>query len=581
MRARCLLLLGTWLALVAAPRGPACADAERDLQPVPPLVVFDVPEGIDRLSADDIDHEIRTSFADPNRVVSARTRLVYRFGVVASHALGRALSDSGRSKATWWNAAATLGALRMTYGPAHALHRDAIRPLMLRVAGHEEWTRAFAALALGTYPWNELAEEEGPANPSIPHPGRVRADARRRLRSLDDALGRLARDPSAPASSAALLALAKRGGSRARNLLEGVQPPDIGSVQTRRAAILARGLLGVGDPALLWRALDNEAQSVESAAAALAVSLSLLMEEAPDWTANGDLIDSKLLVAEMQGQPQERAEVLFARAVNAWRHQRGATFWRKLWLRVLTPTTERPVAIAGAQALMATGQGAWLDEVCYPVARKAASEAPAAALALAVYRTALVGTPEAVRAASDWLRQGSRRPTPSEADDPRPYAVIGLLRAMAAGRVRDAESRRFAVKSLRRAAQAVLPDRPFRADLADILERHGESLRSGVGGLQVAAVLELAAEASDPFGFFVHDLRDAAIDRLNAHLHEVFQLSVIRSAKEDDRTKFQGERYLHHFLVDFPYFARIDLLTDRGKRLLPAIDDSEPMGLNR
>ena len=396
-----------------------------------------------------------------------------------------------------------------------------------------------------------------------------------------DRLEALSTQASSVSSSAALLALAKRGGRRAASLVLAVDPIAVAHVGTRRAALLARGLLGVGEARLFWRYLDNEAQSTESASAALAVSLALLRDEAPAWTLEDEVIERVLQVAEAQGQPAERAEVFFARAANAWRHQRGEAFWRKVWERVVAKKTEPELAVAGGQALLATGQGPWLDAAARLVGGKSITEVPGPALALAVLRVAERGTPPCVDMAGAWLRQGSRRPTPSERADPRPYAVVGLLRALRDGRIKDADARKAAVHALQRAAKDVLREGDFRQTLTDLLERHAAAMESGVGGVHPAGLRRLVRLAPDPYGYFMDDLRDAVINRLNDHLHSVFQLSVIRSAKESDRTKYQGERYLHKFLVRFPYFQRVDLLSDRGKRLPLELRDAEDLELNR
>ncbi|MCA9314440.1 MAG: hypothetical protein KDB73_03015, partial [Planctomycetes bacterium] len=89
--------------LLTVMAGRASAGPPHDLQPVPPAIPFHDPTVLDPQTDADVRHEVDTSFADLNRVVPARERLVRRFGLVSAPYLGEVLASQSSSRTMWWN----------------------------------------------------------------------------------------------------------------------------------------------------------------------------------------------------------------------------------------------------------------------------------------------------------------------------------------------------------------------------------------------------------------------------------------------------------------------------------------------
>jgi hypothetical protein len=572
------------LALLLLPAMAAGAE-ERDLQPVPPPILFPDPAVLDPQTAEDIAHDVAISFADLNRVGPCRQRLVRRFGLVSVPHLVRILSEESSSRTQWWNAALSLGALRDIHGPALELQRDALRAIALRLGGqHEEWTRITSALALGCWPWTEvLPEDRTPTDATIVQPARVRDEALRYLDAGREALVGLAADASPTASTAGLLALAKSGGPQARAAVAAIDPGSYAPVEPRRAALLARGVLGVADGDVFLAQLQPEVQKVVVAAAALGLALAFVRDEPVDLDAHLDRLEVALQGVDARGQAIEMAEALFARGMIARHRGRTDAFARATFDKLLLPTsTEADVARAGIQALLfMQGRNDYVDAACTAAAANPPRELRPGVLAFLLFRAGLAAEPEGLKSCCDWLGQRSKRPVPGADDDPRPFAAVALLRALERGRLVTPEARDMAVRALERAAAVVLPKGPLRDALAQLVEQHGAALRGpAFPPAALPSVAAFSALVVDRHGLLLEDERDVAVLRLNEMVWSIYRLPP-PAATGDDRVRFQGERYLHRYLEDFPYFRRIDLLERRGRRARPLIDDAEPRGLDR
>lgn len=572
--------------LLTVVAGRASAGPPHDLQPVPPAIPFHDPTVLDPQTDADVRHEVDTSFADLNRVVPARERLVRRFGLVSAPYLGEVLASQSSSRTMWWNTALTVAALRDTYGPALELQRSVIGPLVDRLGGgHEEWTAAFCALALGAFPWNEVQPVDlVVVEPSLATPAAIRRDADRLLQAGRDRLALLARSAAAPEASAALLAWGRIGGAQARELVEAIDPGSYGPVPPRQAALLARGLLGSGDASTYLRFLTSDTQAAVRSACALGLAAALARDRQPDFEGRLDELQTALELVEAGGQPAEVAEALFARSLLARARGQEAAFAEALWPRLLRPTeTEAVVARAAVQSLLfLEDPQVWLDAKCVDCAGNPPRQLRPGVLPYLLFRAAQAGAPEGVDTCAAWLSQKSKRPVPGDEEDPRPFAAVGLLRALARGRIADADAREVAVKGLERAVAGVLAKGPFQETLARLLEQYGTALRGPTFPLAASvAVTSLEKLVTDPNGLLVSDVRDLVALRLDEMMASLFGLNNLPAALGDDKTKYQGERYLLRYLRAFSYFRRLDLLEDRGRRPAVHQDDASPRGMDR
>ncbi|MGE0191802.1 MAG: hypothetical protein AB7T63_07130 [Planctomycetota bacterium] len=566
--------------------GRADAGGPRDLQPVPPALPFHDPGILDPQTDTDIRHEIDSSFADLNRVVPARARLVRRFGLVSAPILGEVLGSQSSSRTTWWNAALTVAALRDAYGPALELQRSVVGPLVDRLGGgHEEWTGAFCALALGAFPWNEVTPPDlVVVEASLAVPAGIRRDAERLLQVGRDRLALLARGASAPEACAALLAWGRIGGPQAREVVEAIDPDGFGPVPPRQAALLARGLVGSGDAATYLRFLSSETQSAVRAAAALGLAAALARDRPAELGERLGDLSAALEAVEALGQPAEAAEALFARALVARARGQEAQLAEGLWPRLLRPTdTEAAVARAAVQALLFLDvPRVWLDAKCVDCAVNPPRQLRPGVLPFLLFRAGQAGAAEGVKACADWLSQKSKRPIPGDQEDPRPFAAVALLRGLAQGRFDDAETREVAVKGLERAAAGILAKGPFQEALGRLVDQYGAALRSPTFPLAASSTLQALEDlVDDPNGLLVGDVRDLVAMRLDEMTRSLFGLNNLPSALGEDKTKYQGERYLLRYLEAYPYFRRLDLLEERGRRPAVRQDDASPRGLDR
>ena len=118
--------------------------------------------------------------------------------------------------------------------------------------------------------------------------------------------------------------------------------------------------------------------------------------------------------------------------------------------------------------------------------------------------------------------------------------------------------------------------------LARLLEQYGTALRGPTFPLAASvAVTSLEKLVTDPNGLLVSDVRDLVALRLDEMMASLFGLNNLPAALGDDKTKYQGERYLLRYLRAFSYFRRLDLLEDRGRRPAVHQDDASPRGMDR
>ncbi len=556
------LLLG-----FGVPRGVR-ADVERDLEPPPPWVFYPDP---DPRTADEISTLLENSYDDLNKVVVARDLFVHRYGLwsVQKHYL--VLKREANESRTW-NAELTVSALRDTLGNAPQLW-PVLEPLV-DLADHsaEPYRRAFAALAIGSF--------HGPS--FIPPPPRrkdpliVRQPETMARRQIDrgiQVLGRLIRDGNKAVEVAAALALAKSGAPDARALLRATDrlspsPTDqnITSVEGRMATLVAIGLLpNDRDDALFVQQLHDVDRRIR-AAAALAVALQALAEPKPAWVESPERVLRALEGADIRMQLEDGAEATFARGTLALRSQaRGE--WRALFDLATTPSTKAATKEAAIQCLLFCPEPWLLDQVVESI-RKVDDDVVIAGFLLLLGSAAM---PQGIAACEDYLSKQGKPPKAKEDWDVRFYACLGLLRALASGQITDLDLRRRIFEALEQGASRGLARGPFRDELKDLLEgaRRG-ILESPSYVVDERRVQALADTFVDVPGLLAHDLKDVVVVRLNALLLDMFNVNNVRPGEPGNRDKSEiPRRFFKEYHQRYPYFSRLDLLADRGRRPWP------------
>lgn len=573
-------MLGLLLLLPPA-WGAALAGAEGELEPTPPWVFFPTP---DEDSARVIDVLVENSFADLNKVVEARALLVRRFGVWSAPRLAQELNAANNEPAVL-NAALTVIALRSRVGPAPEL-APLVRPLIATARAPEPWRRLAAVLALGAF-----RGPEGLGRPRRRPDPLVALDALVEARSAfeNEALPLLAdalRDDNAPVRVAAALALGKTGGAvrRAQLLLSGL--PRDAAVEPRMAVLLALGLLSVGGDFDQDRFVEGLAD-VETrirAAAALGSALQVVCDAPPPWTDAPTRLLRALASAPVSSGKDDAAQALFARGCLAWKGQSG-----DLWEEVLSAATaadvSRAVAVAGAQALLACDDPSVRARALAQITGNArALQAPV--LASLLLRAGSDGSLEGVKACRHWLTNPGLAPRADRTNDVRWHACIGLLRALAEGRLSDPQARALALGALEAAVDRGLErDAPLVAPLAELLRAQRPLLEASPDlRLPEEALRSVEAACPCPFGLLVRDLGTAAVARANAMIYEdLYGLADLRglapARDKDGREKDKdgsSKRFLQRHLAAWPYLTRLDLLAERGRRPAPALAFDDP-----
>jgi len=568
-----MLLLGLLpLAAYAEP-------TDRDREPMPPWVFFDEP---DPQTADEITKEV-ARFADLNHVAPARDAMVRRFGPLCVRRLLEVLGAEGRqprNEPLMWNAALTAYALRNTWGNARELW-PLVRPLdELLDEGAEPYRRAFAALGLGAFRGPGFA----PDPPLRPDPMLARLpedEVRAALEEMLKALSRHVDDYNPAVRVGVALALGKSGAPTARELLRAESrlqgsSPDA-TVEGRQAVLLAVGLLpGQNDETLLVQALKDEQREIRRAAA-LAASLQVLNDHPPGWTNAPERMLRALKSPEIKMLLEDGAEAVFTRGVMA-ASDLARDEWRDLFAIAQQPSTKDEVARAAAQCLLFCRESWFPAQVLRSVLEGV--ELKPTVLGAFLLLLGTEATPEGVRVCRDYLSNKGLRPRGKPEWDVRYFAAVGLLRALASGRLTDPEARATVLLALQDGIKRGLLPGAFKEALALLLDLEGRQLSENPNyALPEDRVLEVERSFFDPDGLFAIDLRDVAVVRLNDMVPVVFKVNSLKPGTPGDRDKTEmPRRYLKACQDAFPYFTRLDLRADRGRRepqrRLPGRDDA-------
>jgi hypothetical protein len=583
------LLAGLAVVLAALPAG--AAEPPRDLDPIPPAIVFvpdpDGPKPGPGSTQAIAQREIGRGFASLGDVRATRHLLVRRIGLVSVPALAEVLNE--KRGAYVWNAALTIAALRDTHGAAPELY-PTLRSLFrqLSASGEDFHTAGFCALALGCFHWAEARLPERyrtwSGYAAVPGPMRVREKAVRTLEEARAVILRLSEDPQAFRRVSALLSLAKFGGPKARAGLLTRKERDDAHIGEQQARLIAHALVRDQEVKTFTKALRHKDKKVR-AAAALAIGVSLLVEQPVAWTKDHEPLLEAMGYHEINVK-EDAAEVTFTRGLLALQREEAGKDFEALWGLAKTASTEIPIAEAAAQALL-FADPTWFDEIAVEWAGNARSILKHPVLALVLLRAGMVGTDRGVDACEKWLRNRAQRPDPDDVWDPRWYAAVGLMRALNAGRVKRADRRARIVDTLHRAVGHVLDRRSaFRAALAEILERHGRKITSApetrIYRLPTEELQALEASFDCPHALLSREPIDVCVHRVNNMVGIMFGLDGIRESKQDKpSTDKQPEKYLKRYLEDHPYFSRLDFRLERGVRPQQHVDPSDPLVFDR
>ena len=560
----------------------------RDLEPLPPGIVFGDPAELDPETDREIRAAIQRAFASLGDVVDARDLIVKRFGLVAVPALVEVLT-ANRNVTEAANAALTVGALRDVYGPALEL-KPAIRALHRVLEGGGDMSyRVMSALALGCFHHHEATLPEHyvkragyyQAVPGVAATHERGADWMTKARR---AIVQHVNDPVPFARVASLFALSKMGGPEAREAFVTLRLADLTNIQPQRAVLLTRAFLVVGEPAPYFDGLVHGQFQVRSTAA-LAMAVAMLQDEPAEWTRDTEAIRAglrPLTLPNMAGA--DVAEAWFARGVNAWVHQ-NSDEWRAVWDAAVQPKHDRNIAAACAQILNFC-RLPWFEDEIGKWTRSPPVQVKDAVLALLLLRSGEHGDPASLGVLIDWLKSKAKRPAANVRWDPRWYAILGLARALHTGALKPQADRQRVIDALRKAVETTLPrETPVRNVLAAILDRHAQKIIEAPEHapylLPREDLAEIEASFVCPFGLQAHDPIDACVDRVDTEASIILGLDSIPAWKPGgDNTKKQPERFLRRYLDVFPYFTRLEFRADRGHREPPAFP-AGMLGLDR
>jgi hypothetical protein len=541
------------------------ADEGPPQEPAPPWLFFPEP---DEATAALIQQVVENTSADLSQIAAGREVLVRRVGLWSVPRLVFEVRQASDEPATW-NAALTLSALRDVKGAAVEL-LPAVEPLAnLALEGREEWRRAFALLALGSFHGSASFGRERWHKDPLRKADPV-AEARRVFN--DKAVHAMTvglRDDSIAVRVAACYALAKTGGQDARNrLIQGV-PAKEAAVEPKLAFLLALGLhpprRGERDDERFLEALQSEERR-ERAHAALGGALQALSDEPPEWTGRPERFLQALKAPRMDLHMEDGAEAVFARGMLAWRRQDEAE-WRDLYEIAIDAPSELATAVAASQCLLFCD----LDWFRAEAAKQAASgpqKLKAPVLAMFLLRAGASGTREGIEACRKYLGNPGQTPRGDEAWDVRYHAVVGLLRALAEGRPRDPVLRQAVVEALEAAVARGLPrEAPCRAALEGILAaERAPILASADHRVSEARVREFEGAFRCSYAFLAREPQDVAIQRLNERVRRSFTIQDVKVVPgQPDKSRIP-QRFLDRYLEPYPYFSRLDLLAERGRR---------------
>lgn len=570
---RRLLVIG-----LAALLAPAASHADdRDLEPAPPWVFFDKP---DPKTAEEI-AELVSQFDQLNRVKHTRGALVDRYGVLSTTRIVQVLGAEGRqarNEPHTWNAALTAYALRNRYGNARELW-PLVKPLTtLLDEGAEPYRRAFSALSLGAFRGPQFA----PAPPARTDPtlSRIPEDeVRKALSQAQAGLGRHVADFHAHVRVAAALALGKSGAPSARELLGPEArlkgPSADAMVAPRQAVLLAVGLLpGQDDESMLLEALRDEQRDIRRAAA-LAVALQILHDHRPGWTNAPARVLRALKSVDVKMHLEDGAEAVFARGVLA-AEGLATPEWDALFALAQRPSTEEETARAAAQCLLFCDRPGFLERVLRSVEEGVDLKPTVLAAFLLLLGTD--ATPDGIEVCRHFLSNKGLRPKGKPEWDVRYFAVVGLLRALASGRVVDTELRARVLAALEDGLRRSLPAGSFRDALSEVMDNERRQLSENPHyALPEERVLAVERSFYDPHGLFARDVLDMAVVRLNDMVPVVFNVNNLKPGQPGDRDKTEiPRRFLKACHEQYPYFTRLDLKEDRGRRPAEAMPKGSP-----
>lgn len=569
---RRLLVIG--LAVLIAPVVQA---DDRDLEPLPPWIFFDTP---DPETAEEI-ASLVARFDQMNRVQDSRGALVLRYGVLCVPRLVQVLGAEGRqarNEPHTWNAALTSYALRNTYGDARELW-PLVQPLTtLLDEGAEPYRRAFAALSLGAFRGPHFTPDAPPrTDPTLK---RIpEDDVRRDLGEALSALSRHVVDFHPHVRVASALALGKSGAPNARELLSPetrlAGPQEDAQVAPRQAVLLAVGLLpGQDDEPLLLDALNDEQREIRRPAA-LAVALQVLHDHPPGWTNAPSRMLRALTGFDVKIRLEDGAEAVFARGVLA-AEGLAPLQWDELFALAQRPSTEKSTARAAAQCLLFCDRPGFHERILKSVEEGMDLKPTVSAAFLLLLGTQ--GTAEGIEVCRQYLSNKGFRPKGKPEWDVRYFAAVGLLRALAAGRLSDEELRAKAMAVLESGLKKGLQPGPFRDALSEVMENERRQLTENPHyTLPESRVVSVERSFHDPHGLFAHDIRDMAIVRLNDMVPIVFNVNSLKPGQPGDRDKTEiPRRFLKACHEQFPYFTRLELRADRGRRPQESMPRGDP-----
>ncbi len=550
---------------------PASAEDERDFEPVPPQIFFPEP---------DAHHDpiiraiIANSFADQNKTPVARERLVWQYHVWSVPALIDELVGGNHTAII--NSALTVAALRDRRGPAPELW-ETLNPL-IKIADADSmdpWQRAVGCLALGCFHWREGVDRDRYRRvPDILNPDRSGA-MQRSLQKADRVLLRRVLDDNAQVRAMALMALAKRGGDvTLQRLNERWNPKVVADPVTPWAHLLTLAFLGEPHIDPFFDALDDDSSDMKRAAA-LALSVGMLIDRPPEWTGNSDLILKRLSRADLSHQKQG-PEAVFAMGVCIWKFQKILE-WKRLWHIAETPSTKTEIAIAAAQMLLFCEERWFLDAAIRVAAGNSGRRAAPPVLAMCLLHAGQHGTRQGIEAVREYLRDPAERPRAEGGGwDVRFHAAVGLLRALHLGRIEDKELREQAVEALEDAVKTgMAKDAPCRIALERVLEEEAPKIKANTSNRISRAGLEAVENSFRcKYGLLAKDPIDACAHRVNEFMLEFWGLKTLTKGSPGDPKKDQqAQLYLKSYLDRYPYFSRVEFRHDRGWRKSVASPD--------
>lgn len=573
----CLLILPFLLpfALVSGPEALAADPfAERDVEPEPPWIFFPEP---DEATAREIGKVVE-AFGDLDRAVVARDLLVRRFGVWSAPELVRLIVAQANLPRTW-NAALTTYALRDELGNARELWVLVQPNVRLLEEGADPYRRAFGALALGSFHGPEFAPEPPEHRDRlIRRPPEIAY--REHLVRAVDALGRHIADPNPQVRVAVALALGKSGTPRARELLRASErlDPDADdadkSVEGRQAVLLAMGFLpGQADEDIFKANLASEDRKMRRAAA-LAIAVQALHDHPPDWMREPREI-LRALKTRAKLDLEDGAEAVFARGVLAARGVVGPDEWDALYTLATSPSTKQITVRGAVQALLFCPEPWFLRKILQRT-REGVDLDPTAAAAFLL----LLGerrTREGLEICRDYLSNKGRRPKGKPDWDVRYFAAVGLVRALASGGITERDLRHRILDALEVGVKRGMQAGPFRDALKRLLDREGARLRQDDHySIPAVRVWQLEQSFRDPHGLLARDLRDVAVVRLNDMVPLVLSVQDLKPGVPGNRpTVGIPQRYFEACHAHYPYFTRLDLKADRGKRPRPEMPPAD------